>query len=48
MEEDGGGSDGDQGMVAKEGRGGWLVSCTLGIEVRDERPGAAGEVEKGQ
>lgn len=25
-----------------------LVSCTLGIEVRDERPVAVGEVEKGQ
>lgn len=25
-----------------------LVPCTLGIEVRDGRPGAAGEVEKGR
>lgn len=25
-----------------------LAPCTLGIEVRDDRPGAAGEVEKGR
>lgn len=46
MEEDGGGSDGDRSMVAEEDAG--LVLYTLGIEVRDERPGAVGEVEKGQ
>lgn len=27
---------------------GWLLRCALGIEVRDERPGPAGEVEKGR
>lgn len=41
-------------MAATVTEAGWprrtagLAPCTLGIEVRDDRPGAAGEVEKGR
>lgn len=38
MEEDGG----DRGRTAEEDGGGSGSPCTLGIEVRDDRPGAAG------